>query len=359
MNWVLIVTMLALAVFGVAAIYSCTYMREAANYQNMWKSQTVWIGLGCILFLVASLTHYRWVLWGALPIYIGSLTCLVITLAMGKTVSNAARWLHIGPIAFQPSQLAVISGILVIALFLSQFRQLHPMLKLFACGALAGAPMLLVFKQPDLGTTMIWVPVFFALMFVGRIPKRYLIVLILLIVTAIPLAYYFVLKDYHKERIAAYLDPNIDPLGKRWAINNILIAVGSGGWGGKGFKAPNTQVELGNVPENTVPNDFIFAPIGEQGGFLASVALVGGLGLLVGCCLLVAFTAADDLGVLLATGVGVLIFTHTFQNIGMCLDIMPITGVPLPLISYSGTFIVIIMSSLGLVNSVWVHRKAL
>ena len=359
MNWVLLVTMLALAAFGVVAIYSCTYMREAAAYHDMWRKQTGWIVFSFIIFIGVSLTNYRWIRWGALPIYLISLVFLVLTLVVGKKLDGARSWLHLGPIQFQPAQLAVISGILIIALLLSQFKALHPIWKLLACGMLAGAPALLILMQPDLGSTLVWGPVLFSMLFIGRIPKRYLITLLLLICICLPLVYYFKLKPYQQARIVAFIDPEIDAQGSAWAVNQTMIAIGSGGWNGKGFKAPNSQVELGYVPQTTVPNDYIFAAIGEQWGFLGGTVLLVSFGILLGSCLLVAFTAADDFGLILCVGVTALIFTHTFQNIGMCISMMPVTGVPLPLISYSGSFICVIMFSLGLVNSVWVHRKEL
>ncbi len=359
MNWVILVLMLALASFGVAAIYSCTYMREAAAYHEMWHKQALWVSISFVIFLIVSLTDYRWIRWGSLPIYLVSIVFLVLTLVMGQKLDGARSWLKLGPIQFQPAQMAVISGILVISLFLSQFRHLHPMLKLMACGAIAGAPMLLILIQPDLGEVLVWGPTMLAMFFVARIPKRYLIVLALLVVTAMPIVYRFKLKPYQQSRIVAFLDPDVDPKGAGWAVNQTMIAIGSGGWGGKGYKAANTQVELGYVPQTTVPNDYIFAAIGEQFGFVGGTILIGGFAVLLGACLVAAFSSADDLGMILAVGVTALVFTHTYQNIGMCISIMPVTGVPLPLISYSGSFVAVIMFSLGLVNSVWVHRKEL
>lgn len=359
MNWVIVVTMLAMAIFGVIAIYSCTYMRDAAAYHDMWRKQSGWIAFSFIIFLVVSLTNYRWVRWGALPMYLVSIVFLVMTLLMGVKKDGARCWLKLGPLVFQPAQLAVISGILIIALFLWQFHRIHPMLKMLACGIIAGAPALLILIQPDLGECLIWIPVVFAMLFIGQIPKRYLIAVMLIMIAFMPITYYFKLKSYQQARIIAFLDPEIDAKGAAWAVNQTMIAIGSGGWGGKGFKAPNTQVELGYIPQTTVPNDYIFAAIGEQWGFVGGAVLLISFGVLLGACVLVAITAADDLGVLIAVGVGMLLFAHTFQNVGMCISMMPVTGVPLPLISYSGSFIAVIMFSLGLVNSVWVHRKEL
>jgi rod shape determining protein RodA len=233
------------------------------------------------------------------------------------------------------------------------------MLKLLSTGVIVGGPMLLILKQPDFGMTMVWMPVILAMLFIGGMPKRYLIVLLLLGVAALPVLLNFVLKPYQRQRIVAFIDPDIDPLGAGWAINQSLIAIGSGGLDGKGFMAANTQVEQGFIPGTTVHTDYIFTAIGEQFGFLGGTVLIGLFGLLLLAMLLVAHQAGDNMGTLITVGFAAQIFFHVYQNIGMTIALMPITGLPLPLISYGGTFLVMVMFGLGLVNSVWIHRKAL
>lgn len=359
MNWVLLAVMLGLAVFGVVAIYSATYMREDPFVANFWRRQAIWVGIGFATFLVASLADYRWVKWGALPLYVGGIGFLILTRFIGTKVYGARSWLNIGPINFQPSQLAVLSGIMVLAIFLSQFKNLPPMLRLVFCGVIVGGPALLILMQPDFGMTMVWIPVLLAMLFVGGMPLRYLISVLLLGIAFIPLLINFGLKTYQRERITAFLDPEIDPQGAAWAINQSLIAIGSGGWSGKGFKAPNTQVDLGFLPSTAVHNDYIFAAVAEQWGFVGGTVLMIAFGVLLMISLFVALRASDELGALLCAGLVGLVFFHVYQNIGMTIALMPITGLPLPLISYSGSFVVIIMFGLGLVNSVWVHRKVI
>jgi len=357
LNWLLVLNMLALAIFGVIAIYSATYMREDSVAADFWRKQANWVLVGFFAFMIVSLIDYRWVRWGALPMYLLGIVFLILTKFMGTRVYGARSWLHLGPINFQPAQLAVIAGIMVLALFLSQFRQMHPMLRLLLCGAIAGAPCLLILMQPDLGEVMIWGPVLLALLFAAGLPLRYLICIILIAIGSIPLAIHLGLKPYQQQRITAFINPEIDKQGASWAINQSLIAIGSGGWAGKGFKAPNTQIELGFLPATAVHNDYIFSAIGEQWGFVGGMFLIGAFALLLLTCLFVAFFAADQFGLLLVVGITALIFTHIFQNVGMTISILPITGVPLPLISYSGSFVLMIMFGLGIVNSVWVHRK--
>src|SRR5436190_21631359 len=167
LNWVLLATMLALAVFGVIAIYSATYMREDSVASEFWRKQANWVAVGLLAFMVTSLVDYHWIRWGALPMYLAGLFFLILTKFWGSKVYGARSWLHLGPVNFQPAQLAVVAGIMVLALFLSQFRQMHPMLRLTLCGAIVGAPCLLILMQPDLGECIIWGPVLMALLFVG------------------------------------------------------------------------------------------------------------------------------------------------------------------------------------------------
>ena len=356
LNWLLLFTMLGLAVFGVVAIYSATYMREDAVTADFWRKQANWVLVGFFAFMIVSLIDYRWIRWGALPMYLAGLFFLILTKFIGTKVYGARSWLHLGPINFQPAQLAIIAGIMVLALFLSQFRDMHPMLRLLLCGAIAAAPCLLILLQPDLGEVIIWIPVLLALLFAAGLPLRYLICIVLLGVAAIPLAIHLGLKPYQQQRITAFINPDIDKQGASWAINQSLIAIGSGGWAGKGFKAPNTQIELGFLPATAVHNDYIFSAIGEQWGFVGGIFLLGAFALLLLTCLFVAFFASDQFGLLLVIGITALIFTGIFQNVGMTIAMLPITGVPLPLISYSGSFVLMIMFGLGIVNSVWVHR---
>src|SRR5256886_11138918 len=188
LNWLLLVVMLALAVFGVIAIYSATYMREDPVAADFWRKQANWVAVGFFAFMVASLVNYHWIRWGALPMYLAGIFFLVLTKFMGQKVYGARSWLHLGPINFQPAQLAVVAGIIVLALFLTQFRQMHPALRLLLSAAIAGAPCLLILMQPDLGEVIIWVPVMLALWFVAGLPLRYLICVILIGIAFIPIA---------------------------------------------------------------------------------------------------------------------------------------------------------------------------
>lgn len=352
LNWALFGLTFLLLAYGIYAIYSATWMRE----QNFWSSQLMWACICLPLFFVVSLIDYRWIQWGAIPAYVFSILSLVATMVLGEKRYGARSWISVGPMSVQTSQLAIIAGILVLALFLQRSRAMPAFLRILCCGAIVGPPWLMILIQPDLGSCIVWVPVVLAMMFVGGIPKRWLIVMLILGVALVPLVVHFGLKPYQYSRITTFINPDADPQGDGWNISQSLIAIGSGGFYGKGFKAPNTQNELGFLPATIVHNDFIFSVLGEQHGFVGGVALLAAFCVLFLLILHVAAEAGDGLGRLIAVGVVTLLFTHTFMNIGMTISVTPITGLPLPLISYGGSFLMITLVSIGLVESVWIHR---
>src|SRR5260221_14700564 len=173
----------------------------------------------------------------------------------------------------------------------------------------------------------------------------------------VPVIANFGLNPYQRECLNNLKNPDYDPQGAAWTINQALIAIGSGGFYGKGFTAPNTQVDLGFLPQTIVHTDFIFAAISEQLGFVGAVTVVAAFAALLLTGLLIAASASDELGRLIAIGVVTLIFTHAFMNIGMTVSITPITGVPLPMISYGGSFLLLILFALLLLGIIWAHRQ--
>ena len=364
MNWLLLAVTVGLSIFGVMAIYSATYMREEVYLTEMWRRQIVWLAIGIGVFFVAALIDYRaWLNHVSFPLimYLGGLGFLVLTHFIGRTTYGARSWLEIGPISFQPAQLAVISTLLLISWLLANTENwvgLWPTIgRILSCGAIIAPPWILILIQPDLGECLVWIPAVLALLYVGRVPKRYLLVMIIVAIAVVPVVANFGLKPYQRERLTTFLNPDYDPQGAGWTINQSLIAIGSGGFYGIGFTAPNTQVQLGFLPSTIVHTDFIFAAIGEQLGFVGTITLVAAFGALLLTGLLIAASATDDLGRLVAVGIITLIFTHVYMNIGMTISITPITGVPLPMISYGGSFLVLVLFALGVLESIWIHRK--
>src|ERR1700716_3540445 len=364
MNWLLVCLAIGLSVFGVIAIYSATYMREEAYLKDMWRRQIIFLVLGVAVFFVAALINYRYWLSSVifpLLLYLAGLGFLVLTHFFGRTTFGAKSWLDLGPISFQPAQLAIVSTLLLLSWLLANTENwvgFWPTIgRILSCGAIIAPPWILILIQPDLGECLVWIPAVLALLYVGRVPKRYLLVMIIAGIALIPVVANFGLKSYQRERLTTFINPDYDPQGAGWTINQSLIAIGSGGFYGKGFTAPNTQVQLGFLPSTIVHTDFIFAAIAEQLGFVGTVALVTAFGALLLTGLLIAASATEDLGRLVVVGVVTLLFTHIYMNIGMTISITPITGVPLPLISYGGSFLVLVLFALGVLQSIWIHRK--
>jgi len=352
LQWPLLILAILLGAFGIFAIYSATWMRE----QTFWNRQLIWLGIGLVVCLGVALTDYRWVRRGALPLYILGLLGLIATYLFGERVYGSGRWLDLGLLSVQPSQLAILAGILLLGVFLSEYEAMPAPLRLAMCGVIVALPAGLVLMQPDLGSSLVWLPVMLAMLYAARIPARYLLTIIMLAVAFIPLMVNFGLRPYQRQRIITFLDPDLDPRGAGWTINQSLTAIGSGGWEGKGFKAENTLNELGFLPSTIVHNDFIFSVIGEQHGFIGGSLLLLAFLTLIGLGLYVSLRAADDLGRLIGIGLTTLLFTHTFMNIGMTIGVTPITGLPLPFVSYGGSFLLAVLFSIGLLQSIWVHR---
>ena len=357
MNWLLFAAVIAISLAGILLIHGATYLHPHERY---WQMQAKWVGIGLVVFLTVTLVDYRWVKWAAVPIYLVSTAMVALTYTSRGVEKNGAKcWLNLPGIGvFQPSQIALVGGILSVALFLTYARRWHPVLRILCTGIIIGPAMVLILKQPDFGMTLVWVPSILAMLWLCGLPFRWIAVVVLAGLTMLPLVMNFGLKPYQRDRIVTFLDPDVDPRGTSYAVNQALIAIGSAGFTGKGFKAPDSQLELGLIPANVAHTDYIFATIGEQWGFLGGVAVIGAFGILILACLLTAARSTDLFGVLIVGGITAQVFFHVYQNIGMTIALMPITGLPLPLISYGGTFALMLMFTLGLVNSVWVHSRA-
>ncbi len=366
LNWLLFANIAALAIFGVSAIYSACWMREQPGLADKWRDQVYWMLLGLVFFFGAALVDYKWVRRLGLPFYLLATGLLVYTTYFGAEINNTRAWLDLGFMLVQPSQIAIAGGLLLLAVALSTLHRIHPVfrnpfVRLFATGAIALVPFAFVLLQGDFGSAIVWVPVYGAMVLIANIPIRYLVVIVLCVTMFLPFAFFFGLKDYQKKRITTQIEmlqgKKVNIRAEAYSAYNNLLAIGSGGWSGKGFKNPDTVNNKGFISPDTAINDFIFPVLAEEHGFRGSVLMLGGFLLLLMQCLHVAFYSRDLTGRLLVVGVVGLLFAHIYQNVGMNLLIMPITGIPLPLISYGGTFTVVVLFLLGMVQSVWVHRS--
>jgi rod shape determining protein RodA len=379
----MLVPILALLVLGVMFVYSSCYVGDDTVVRPLYERQLVWLvaGLFCYVgFALYDYHRFKRISWG---IYVSSLVLLVLVLLMGKTIYGAKRWLMLfgeNGIGIQPSEIAKLATIVLLAHRLSEVgRNLSDPREVAMTLGLIALPVALVMNQPDLGTALVFVPTAFLMMFVAGVPFRYLgsLVSIGLVLVGLLLGGLFLparlgaseetqerirhltgLGDYQAGRIEVFFHPEKDPLGAGWNKRQSEIAVGSGGLWGKGY-LHGTQNILGFLPRSVAPTDFIYSVIAEEKGFVGSLVVLVLFGALLVSGMLTALRTRDPMGRLLCVGVVSLFFCHVFINIAMTVGIMPITGLPLPLLSYGGSFMIVMMSALGIVQSVYIrsHRR--
>ncbi|MFH2138844.1 MAG: rod shape-determining protein RodA [Candidatus Omnitrophota bacterium] len=349
----LAVILVILIVFGLMAILSASYQKQIDTGKNFFLSQIVWLSIGLFLMFVVAKTSYHSFLSVAYIIYGIHIISLVFVLLMGKTAFGAQRWISIGGIGFQPSEFSKLFTILAVARMVGDNPQ-----RLKTLGGLLGpflitlVPMVLIFKQPDLGTAIIFLPILMAMFLVGGIKIKYLVSAIAAGVVSLPFFWLF-LKPYQKDRLMVFINPNLDPLGVGYTINQSKIAIGSGMLTGKGLFI-GTQNRLNFLPERHT--DFIFSVIGEEGGFLAAGAIIILFLMLILRGLKIAENTNDISGQLIATGVTTMLALHAIINIGMTLGLMPVVGMPLPFISYGGSALICNFIAMGFLFNVKMHR---
>lgn len=355
MDWLMVFSIVALLVFGVMFIYSASYRGEDAPMAGFHQKQMLWALVGGLFLFMAAMTDYRRLRDGAWWLYAVGLVLLVLVLLVGKKVYGATRWLNLFGIQVQPSEFAKLATLVALARFLGRpGRDLRNPVCLFEALVIMAVPFVLIMIEPDLGTAAMLIPVTFLMLFVAGMPVKYLLILMLLGLLMMPFGWFF-LGDYQKERVLVFLDANRDPLGAGWNKIQSGIAVGSGGFSGKGY-LKGTQNVLGFLPRTVAPTDFIYSVIAEEVGFVGSFGLLFLYSLLLWTGIRTAMVGRDKFGRLLAVGVTSLLFCHVFVNIAMTIGLLPITGLPLPLMSYGGSFMVSTMIGLGIVQSVFVRR---
>lgn len=346
----LVFSVVALAAIGILFIYSASY-RDPGNYE---AKQVFWIFAGLAVLLGVPFIGYRPFLSVSYPFYIFTLALLVLVDFFGSKVMGAQRWLVLGPIAIQPSEFAKVGALLASVNFLGSHHPWEGQTKTVSIAVLLLAvPLFLIMKQPDLGTALLFIPMSVVILFLWGVRKRFLVASFSALVLTAPLAWGF-LKAYQKKRLMVFLNPNLDPLGSGYTALQSRIAVGSGGFWGKGYLG-GTQTQLHFVPEHHT--DFIFCVIGEELGFLGSLLVLCLYGFLFHSIFLVMQHTTDVKAKMLCGGVLALLFSHVMINIGMTIGLMPIAGVPLPLISYGGSSFIMTCMCLGLVLSVYKERS--
>jgi rod shape determining protein RodA len=378
MNWAMAIATLLLLIIGVLFVYSSCYISEDLPVRTLYKRQALWALAGLLCYVFFAALDYRVLRRWSWTVYAGCLVLLVAVLFVGTVREGAQRWLTLVGFDIQPSEPTKLALIIILArrlglpgVYYGDWRRLGGVLLLLLM------PVLLILKQPDLGTAMVFVPVTFIMMYGAGVPLRTLGVIALVAVLAVGcvLGAVFLpeklgfspdlqekftamtgLSDYQRSRIMVFLGVADDPLGVGWNKLQSEIAVGSGGLWGKGFRN-GTQNILGFLPRKVASNDFIYSVIAEETGFMGSLGVFLLYAMVFWGGIRAALGARDKLGRLLCVGVVALLFCHVFINIAMTVGLMPITGLPLPLLSYGGSFMLVVMAALGMMQSVHIRAR--
>jgi rod shape determining protein RodA len=358
-NTGLIILLIAILItsIGILTIYSSTYQREGKLWQVIYKRQIFWVILGLILFLIVSNFNYRRLWDWTFFLYALALFLLLLVFVLGITRLGAQRWLKIGWFNFQPSELTKLIMVIFLARYFSRksvdsfsmlvnkFGILRALILPFIFVAI---PIGLIMEQPDLGSAATILFVLIAMLYLSGVRLRYIVIFLLILVLSLPILWQF-LRDYQKDRLSVFLNPNIDPLGAGYTVIQSKIAIGSGGLLGKGWLS-GTQSQLHFLPESHT--DFIFANFAEEWGFLGSIALLLLYYFLIRQGIAISQRTSDPFGKFLALGISVMLGIQIFINIAMNMGLAPVVGLPLPLMSYGGSSILVTFISLGILANI-------
>lgn len=356
-DWRFIGLVLAILSLGVLSIYSVTHAQQGGT--PFYLKQLMWIALGSAAFVAMLIVDYHRIARLAYPLYVIILVLLAVVLVMGKISRGAQRWIPIGPFAFQPSEFAKLVLILVLARYYSSAPRIGWLQRVVLPGLIMLPGLLLILKQPDLGSGLSFLAVYAAMLLMVGMRSQAIGIILLFSLMLFPFAWELLwgsLHDYQRHRIMAFVDPEYDPGGKGYHALQSRIAIGSGELLGKGLYG-GTQSQLKFLPEGHT--DFVFAVFAEEWGFLGVLLLLALFVGLIWLSLEIAARAKDVLGALLAAGVIAMLCFCVVVNIGMTAGMFPIVGIPLPLMSYGGSATIATMAALGLLLNVKRRRLTL
>jgi len=356
-NFIVLIIAILIASIGILSIYSSTYQKESKLWQVIYKRQILWVFLGLVLFLLISNSNYRWLWDWTYLLYSLVLIFLSLVFILGVVRLGAQRWLRIAWFNFQPSEFAKLIIVIFLSRYFSRKSVSDISLSSRRFGLLQGLvlpfifvaiPMGLIVEQPDLGSGMMILVLFVAFLCLTQVKPRYIFIFLMIVILLSPFLWHL-LRDYQKERLLVFLNPNIDPLGAGYTVIQSKIAIGSGGFFGKGWLA-GTQSQLHFLPESHT--DFIFATFAEEWGLFGSAVLLFLYYLLIRQGVLIAQRTHDYFGKLLAFGISLMLGIQIFINIAMNLGLAPIVGLPLPLMSYGGSSVFVTFISLGILVNI-------
>jgi rod shape determining protein RodA len=353
-DWTIFTVAVALGGVGLVSVLSATWAGTRHPMDPLVIRQLVWIGVGVALMTAAALFDYRVLNAYAYPFYAAALGLLIVVAVAGQSTGGSRRWINLGLLKLEPSELAKLAVVLVMVHYLREEPprggwRAHQML---IPAVLVAIPVALVLKQPDLGTALILIMITATLVFISGLNWRTMTVALLAAVLAAPVAWHY-LKPYQRERMVSFINPQSDPLGAGYHIIQSEIAIGSGGAWGKGI-FQGTQARLNFLPEQTT--DFIFAVYAEEFGFAGSILLLALYAALIARGAWIARHARDRFGSLLAVGVSGIIFWQVAINIGMATGMLPVVGITLPLVSYGGSSLIAMMAAAGVLISINMRR---
>lgn len=359
-DYQLLLIALVLLGYGLLMVYSAS-LSAAGPDQSIWDLPVARQGMfaigGLFVFVLAVIADYRILRNAALPLYLFMVLVLLGVVVLGTISYGAKRWLDLGVSGLQPSELAKIVIIIALAKFFAEHQKDVKHVVVLLASILIIVPLMaLVYLQPNLGTTIVFVAIWAGMAIMAGARFLHLISLALVAVLGAPMAYLFVMQDYMRGRIQTFLDPALDPLGAGYNVIQAEISIGSGGLLGKGF-AQGTQSQLHYLRVQFT--DFIFSVIGEELGFVGALVLFVLFIFLLWRGLRIALKSSDAFGRLLASGIVSMLLFQVFLNIGVNLRLLPVTGVPLPFISYGGSSLVTVLLSLGILESILIRHKKL
>lgn len=353
-DWLLLLLVIMATVLGIIIIYSAT---RTLNSNTNVIVQSCAACIGIVMMFVLCFFDYEQFANAVKYIYIFAVAILILVLLVGTGDSEwgAKSWIRFGPVGIQPAELAKVCFILTFSYHLSKVEDDINSIKNVAALILHVLVLLaLIMLEPDAGSSMVFCFVFACMMFVAKLSYKYIIPVLAAGVISLPIIYKYVLSDYQRQRIDVFFNPESEPLGGGWNVIQSKIAVGSGQLWGTGY-LHGTQNQTGVLPSKTT--DFIFSVFSEEFGFVGSIVVVLLLFFIILRCFKAAKKADNSFGRYICTGVGAMLLFHVFENVGMCIGLMPVTGIPLPFFSYGGTSLLTNMVAIGLVMSVSYHNK--
>ncbi len=357
-DWQLLLYVVLIVGFGVVMGYSATFNEsgQAAGGISQTVKTLIWIAIGFAIFFVVASIDYHWLSTFTTPIYLAVLALLTLTLVIGQSLNGATLSISVAGLDFQFSEVSKVLMIVVLASWLSGRREkIGKLSTILGAGILMGIPTFLVFRQPDLGTALVFVAILVGMLFMSGASIGWMALFTGGVVSVAPLAVN-ALAEYQRQRLFCFLDPYADPQGACYQLVQALNAVGSGGWFGQGLTA-GRQNQLGFLPVQTT--DFIFTVVAEELGFVGGLVLLLLFAVLVWRILVIGWGARDALGSMVAYGLGSMVLFQILVNVGMVMGIMPVTGIPLPFITYGGSSTISLLFGLGILESVRMHsRKA-